>query len=89
MIYVVRLLEPYGEYQYWALDDICGANAARHTIESAVAEYRVLRFMLRKDGNDYTINHGVVYSHGKHHADVLLAGETIDDIIDHYPEHFI
>ena len=88
MIYLIAIPE-HPDYQYWVITDTIGATRSADTPIQAIASFEQQVFGLRDLANNYTIAEHEVLSNGKFHGHILAKTDTVQSLIDDYPEYFI
>lgn len=88
MIYLIAI-PVHPDYQYWVITDTIGAILSSDTPVQAIAAFEQQVFRLKDGVNNYTIAEHEVLGNGKFHGHVLAKADTVQSLIDNYPEYFI
>ena len=88
MIYLIHTPNP-SDYRYWIITDTKGATLSATTPIQAIACFEQQRFKLKDRENNYSITEHEVLSNGKSHGRILAKANTIQSLINNYPEYFI
>jgi len=88
MIYLIRLSNDTSS-RYWIITDTTGASLSTSTPQDAIAEFKRSVFDLTYGDNNYSITEHEVLSNGKSHGRILAKANTIQSLINNYPEYFI
>lgn len=88
MIYLINVPNS-SDYRYWVIADTHGAERSARTPVQAIANFERQMFKLVNRENNYTITECEVLSNGKFYGRILAKANTIQSLIDNYPEYFI
>lgn len=88
MIYLIYTPNP-SDYRYWIITDTKGATRSATTPIQAIAYFEQQMFKLKDHKNNYSITEHEVLSNGKSHGRILAKANTIQSLINNYPEYFI
>ena len=88
MIYLISIPSST-DYRYWTISDTKGATMSANTPARALTAFKYQTFKLVDRENNYSITEHAVLSHGKFHGRILAKANTIQSLIDNYPEYFI
>ena len=88
MIYLISI-PASPAYRYWIITDTQGALRSASTPIQAIADFELQMFKLKDRKNNYTITEHAVLSNGKFHGRILAKADTIQSLINNYPEYFI
>ena len=88
MIYLINI-SSYPNFKYWVVDDTTGASLSAPTPQDAITEFERSAFDLTYGDNNYSITEHEVLRNGKSHGRILAKANTIQSLINNYPEYFI
>ena len=88
MIYLISIPTSI-DYRYWVITDTAGATQSADAPIQAIANFEQEMFGLRDRTNKYTIAEHEVLSNGKFHGHILAKADTVQSLINNYPEYFI
>lgn len=88
MIYLINVPNP-SDYRYWMISDTRGAMMLADTPARAFTVFKYQTFKLKDHKNNYSITEHEVLSNGKSHKRILAKANTIQSLINNYPEYFI
>ena len=88
MIYLISIPDS-ADYHYWVITDTHGAQMSASTPAQAIANFEQQIFKLKYRKNNYSFTEHEVLSHGKFHGRILAKADTVESLIDNYPEYFI
>lgn len=88
MIYLISISNST-DYRYWIITDTKGATQSATTPIQAIAYFEQQRFKLKDCENNYSITEHEVLSNGKSHKRILAKANTIQSLINNYPEYFV
>lgn len=88
MIYLIYVPKST-DYHYWVTTDTQGAAQSAATPIQAIADFERRKFKLVDCENNYTVTEHEVLSNGKFHGRILAKANTVQSLIDNYPEYFI
>ena len=88
MIYLINI-SSYPNFKYWVVDDTTGASLSASTPQDAITEFERSAFDLTYGDNNYSITEHEVLRNGKSHGRILAKANTIQSLINNYPEYFI
>ena len=88
MIYLIYIPSST-DYRYWTISDTKGATMSASTPIQAIANFEQQMFKLVDRKNNYTVTEHAVLSHDKFHGRILAKANTVQSLIDNYPEYFI
>ena len=88
MIYLINVPNP-SDYRYWMISDTRGAMMRADTPARAFIVFKCKTFKLKDHKNNYSITEHEVLSNGKSHGRILAKANTIQSLINNYPEYFI
>ena len=88
MIYLISI-PASTDCRYWIITNTKGATQSAATPIQAIANFERQMFKLVDRENNYTVTECEVLSNGKFHGRILAKANTIQSLIDNYPEYFI
>ena len=77
------------DYRYWVITDTHGAELSASTPAQAIANFERKVFKLKDKANNYSLTEHEVLRRGKFLGNILAKADTVQSLINNYPEYFI